>query len=130
MGIFESLGRDARRQIAEQVGPSTGAKPNKYGAVRTELDGYKFDSKKEAKRYGELKLLERAKQIESLEVHPRYSLIVAGTQVGVVEFDFRYIENGETVIEDCKGGEATNTPLFKLKRAIFEAMYGYKVRIL
>lgn len=103
-------------------------KRTKYGAVRQKVDGYSFDSIKESKRYGELKLLEHIGQIQSLEVHPRYSLLVAGEKVGIVEFDFRYIENKETVIEDVKT-TPTNTPISKLKRAIFEAMYGMKVRL-
>ena len=112
----------------------SGKRANKFGAVRTKADGYSFDSLKEARRYGELKLLQRAGKIVSLEIHPVYSLLVAGEKVGTVEFDFRYRQDhpwleSEVIIEDVKS-KATNTPLSKLKRSIFEAMYGMKVRLL
>jgi hypothetical protein len=44
----------------------------KFGSKKKVIDGYKFLSLLEAKRYGELKLLERAGEIKNLEVHPRY----------------------------------------------------------
>lgn len=115
--------------IALRAALKSAKRPNKYGAVRKSVDGYKFDSTKEARRYGELKLLERAGKICSLEIHPVYALAVSGQVIGNAEFDFRYIENGATVIEDCKGGSATNTPLSKWKRKHFEFQSGYKVRL-
>ena len=49
----------------------------KYHAKRTRLDGLTFDSQKEARRYAELKLLERAGQIHSLRRQVKYELIPA-----------------------------------------------------
>jgi dsDNA-binding SOS-regulon protein len=43
-------------------------KYNKYLNKKTEIDGITFASKKEAKRYSELKLLEKAKKIEDLQL--------------------------------------------------------------
>ena len=47
---------------------------NKYGARKTVIDGITFDSKREAIRYQELKLLERAGEIKDLELQPKYIL--------------------------------------------------------
>ena len=49
-------------------------KKSKYKAVKTEINGIKFDSKKEARRYKELKILEKADEIKSLELQPRFLL--------------------------------------------------------
>lgn len=100
--------------------------PNKYGAVKTKVDGITFDSGIEAARYQQLKLLMYAGEIWGLDTHPTYCLLPAETGTdGVIDAihfkpDFRYKEtgpDGETwlVIEDVKGGEATQTEAFKLK---------------
>jgi hypothetical protein len=73
------------------------------------LDGFKFDSKKEAKRYMELKLLERGNIISNLQLQVPFELIPS--QKGGMRkelpmrylADFVYTENGKQVIEDSKG---------------------------
>ena len=99
---------------------------NKYRAVKVELDGHKFDSKKEAARYQELKLLETAGEISQLRLQPAYKLIIAGIPIcydngrqAVYRGDFEYVRNGMIIIEDVKG---VRTDVYKLKRAIMRAM--------
>ena len=48
---------------------------NKYGNKKTVVDGITFDSRKEAKRYQELKLLEKAGEIKDLRRQVKYELI-------------------------------------------------------
>ena len=81
----------------------------KYHAKKTGLDGLTFDSQKEARRYAELKLLERAGQIHSLRRQVKYELIPAQKIHGrTVEracsymADFVYEENGQTKIQKRK----------------------------
>jgi len=95
---------------------------HKFNAVKTQVDGIVFDSKVEAKRYGELKLLESAKEIRGLKVHPRYPLDVEGFHICDYIADFAYREPGTPyeVVEDVKGFE---TPDFKLKEKLFRALY-------
>lgn len=76
---------------------------NKYGAKRTEVDGFVFDSKKEARRYGELKLLEQTGQIENLRLQVPYPIKVNGSLITTYIADFVYIEAGKEVVEDVKG---------------------------
>lgn len=70
---------------------------------------YIFDSAKEAQRYRELKLLERAKKISNLELQPRFLLQESfrknGKTYRKIEYvaDFKYIEKGKTIVEDVKG---------------------------
>lgn len=104
---------------------------NKYGNRRTEVDGISFASAKEARRYGELKLLERAGGIVELQIQPRFPLVVNGVKVCTYVGDFSYWPTnasgvlGERVVEDAKGFK---TPEFKLKAKLFQAIHGFPVR--
>jgi hypothetical protein len=102
----------------------TAPKRNKYNAKRVTLDGYTFDSQAEARRYGELRLLEAAGAIHGLRVHPVYVLLDAepGLRAVRYEADFEYIECGQRVAEDVKGGP-TETPVFRLKAQLFRRRY-------
>jgi hypothetical protein len=103
-------------------------RPGKYGAKATVVDGIRFASKKEAKRWGELNLLERAGEIRDLKrqvpilMHGEKEAIKTPTGKNAIYVaDFRYIDTktGLWVIEDAKGYA---TPVYKLKRAILAAM--------
>lgn len=82
---------------------------SKYNNVKVEFEGLKFDSKREFKRYTELKLLERGNSISDLRLQVPFELIPAQTgglrkELPMKYFaDFVYIENGKQVIEDSKG---------------------------
>lgn len=108
---------------------------HKYGAQQTVVDGIKFPSKAEARRYGELKLLQRAGRIDSLEVQPVFELTVSAggrwTKLGTYRADFRYwadvkTANPREVVEDVKG---YMTPLSKWKIKHVEAEHGITVEI-
>tara|TARA_X000001388_G_scaffold67229_1_gene54460 strand:+ start:1564 stop:1905 length:342 start_codon:yes stop_codon:yes gene_type:complete len=108
---------------------------NKYKAIRTEVDGIMFHSKKEAKRYSELKLLEKAGEISQLELQPKFIIQIEGIKICNYIADFRYIDKkaqgtngqmGTTVVEDVKG---VLTPVYRLKKKLVEALYPYvKIR--
>ena len=93
---------------------------------KTQIDMYVFDSAKEAKRYRELKLLEMAGEISDLELQPRFLLQESfrknGKAYRKIEYvaDFKYIENGKTIVEDVKG---LQTDVFKIKHKLFEKKY-------
>jgi hypothetical protein len=96
--------------------------PGKYHARKIKGDGYTFDSVAEHRRYCELVLLERAKQIENLQVHPKHDLIVNGEKIGTYAPDFSYFEIGRGVVyEECKSS-ATMTPASSLKIRVFQAL--------
>lgn len=103
--------------------------------TRVELDGYKFDSKAEARRYQELKLLAYNGDIENLEVHPSFDLMVLPrddkpeVRVGKYTADFQYWdkEKRKFIVEDVKGGSATKTEAYMLRKRMVEAMYGIEV---
>lgn len=107
---------------------------NKYHNKRVNLDGMTFDSMKEAQRWTELKLLERAGEISFLERQPSYVLIPKQVRDGkvierqtVYKGDFSYTDNktGETVVEDVKG---VRTKEYVLKRKLMLWEYGIIIR--
>lgn len=119
------------------------AKPaHKYHAVRTQVDGIMFASKKEAKRYQELKMLEQSGEIWDLELQPRFPLVVASTtgtvmgaakaiagafdgRIGEYRADFAYCDRHGRIVEDVKGFK---TPLYRWKAKHLAAQYGIQIR--
>ncbi len=102
---------------------------HKYSAIATEIDGHRFPSRAEARRYSELRMLEKAGEIEGLELQPKFPLIVNGEKVGTYIADFRYrMGKSKTieVIEDVKG---VATPVFKLKQKMVRAQYGIEIAV-
>lgn len=102
--------------------------PRKYNNQPTTVDGIRFDSKKEARRYCELDLLQKAGQITHLQCHPRYIFKVNGLTVGRYTADFCYREDGELIVEDVKGGDATKTEAYRMRKALMLACHGIEVK--
>lgn len=117
---------------------------NKYGARKVTIDGITFDSRKEAQRYRELKLLLLTGQIIGLQMQVPFELVPAqyeetgevyskGSRKGqpkqgkcieksvVYLADFVYIEDGRRIVEDVKG---MRTKDYILKRKLFRYRYG------
>lgn len=107
---------------------------NKYRAKPTEVDGIRFASKGESRRYQELILLQCAGEISQLELQPEYKLYCGRRPVTYPSgrhakyiADFRYIDKERgMVVEDFKGKD---TQLSKLKRALVKAHYGVTVEL-
>ena len=111
-------------------------KANKYKNIETIVDGIRFQSKAEARRYSELKLLERANEIRDLKLQPRYPLMCGDRPISIRNkhgvkrkvvyiADFEYVDKfGVFIVEDVKGYD---TPTSRLKRGILEAQYGIVV---
>jgi hypothetical protein len=104
---------------------------SKYRAIRTEVDGISFASKREAKRYSELKMLERAKVIKDLQLQVRYPLEVNGVKITTYIGDFSYLENDKFIVEDAKGFYRTKDPitrLYDVKKRLMLALHGIEIR--
>lgn len=108
---------------------------SKYGNKKTYVDGIKFDSKKEANRYIELKTLLLAGKITGLELQKSYDLIPAqylninGKRKCIerpIKYvaDFVYQQDGVTVVEDVKGKK---TPAYIIKRKLMLWVNGIKI---
>ncbi len=97
---------------------------SKYRAKRTEVDGIIFHSKREAARYQELKILERAKVISDLRLQVPFPFVVNGIKIGKFTADFVYTENGKEVVEDSKGYKVRDYPL---RKKLMLALYGVSI---
>jgi Fe2+ or Zn2+ uptake regulation protein len=116
---------------------------NKYRNTKTIVDGITFDSRKEASRYRELKLLLEAGSISNLRCQEKFVLIpvqrepdIIGVRGGVKKgkviekecsylADFVYEEDGQTVVEDTKG---FRTKDYIIKRKLMLYFYGIKIK--
>lgn len=104
---------------------------NKYGAKKITIDGITFDSKKEANRYCELRLLERAGVISQLKRQVRYTLIPKQEGERACEYiaDFVYHdkESNKEVVEDVKS-KATRTDAYIIKRKLMKHIYNITIK--
>jgi hypothetical protein len=102
---------------------------SKYGTIKTVVDNITFDSIKEARRYGELKELEKQGKIKNLTIHPKFLLQDKFKHKGkthkkiTYSADFQYEENGDIVVEDVKGYK---TDVYRMKMKMFLFRYGDK----
>lgn len=106
------------------------AKPgrSKYGAVKTTVGGEKFDSIKEANRWKELCLLQKAGKIKELKHHYRFPIRVEGTLIGQYTCDFIYWTTHrdgnlyKQVVEDVKSEATAKDPLWRFKKKVLAAI--------
>ena len=115
----------------------------KYNNKKITRNGITFDSKKEARRYGELLLLERAGEITDLQRQVEFVLIptqrdpdIIGVRGGVkkgraielpVKYvaDFVYKENDKIVVEDTKGFKTKD---YIIKRKLMLYIHGIRIK--
>lgn len=105
---------------------------SKYGAKKVTAQGITFDSKREANRYRELVLLERAGRLSNLQRQVKFELIPSQRVNGkVVEractyvADFVYLENGQKVVEDTKGFKTKD---YIIKRKLMLWVHGIQIK--
>ncbi len=121
---------------------------NKYGAQKTLVDGIMFDSKREADRYRQLKILLDRGEISNLEMQVKYELIPAQYETTerygkrgqrlkdgrkLLEkpvtyiADFRYcdLSSGEIVVEDCKG---MRDQKYRIKKKLMLWVHGIRIK--
>jgi hypothetical protein len=107
--------------------------PSRFPAKRTTVDGITFDSKREAKRYGELRLLERAGEIRALQIQPAFLVWIKDELFCTYTADFQYIDlrrspdGHRMVIEDCKSSGTAKDTAYRLRKKAAELFYGIKV---
>lgn len=103
----------------------------KYRNTPTTLDGLAFHSKREAKRYQALKLLEASGAIRHLELQTKYRIEVNGVLICTYTADFRYAEfnrkeqRWDLIVEDVKGFANDRWPM---KKKLMRACHGIQVR--
>lgn len=105
---------------------------NKYNAKKTVVDGITFDSKKEAARYAELKLLEKSGCITNLKLQEKFEIVPKRFQNKTARYyiaDFVYTEGYKDIIEDVKSPATRHNPVYSLKKALMLVNYpGFEFR--
>lgn len=115
-------------QLAEALGKQP--KPLKYRNQPVTIDGRRFPSQKEGKRYVALRLMERAGEVVDLELQPRFPLAVNGLHVCEYRADFRYreVKTGNVIVEDVKSAATKADRLYQFKTRLLYALTGIAVR--
>lgn len=109
----------------------------KYGNKKVQIDGIAFDSKREAARYSDLKLLQKAGLIACLELQKEFELIPAqyrnvnGKKICVersvkYKADFCYFDNEKRrwIVEDTKGFKTKD---YIIKRKLLLFVHGIEI---
>lgn len=121
-------------------------KGQKYKNKKIEIDGIKFDSTKEGKRYLALKQALYDGKIQDLKLQVKYELIPAIKEEYVEHLktkdrvktrtlqlpitytcDFQYMKDGELVVEDVKASPKMLPKEFTLKEKLM--FWKYRIRI-
>lgn len=115
------------------------------------LNGETFDSKKEYRRYCELKLLERAGKIKNLEKQVKFVLIPAQYETYerygkkgrrlkdgqkllekecayIADFRYQDIHTGELIVEDVKSEATKKKESYIIKRKLMLSVFKIKIK--
>ena len=140
----ERYQKQVLRKIAEQEKAKAPPAPqntkgSKYHNIKTDLNGIRFDSRKEARRFGELWAMEQAGEIKDLRLQVNFTLREGYTKPDgervkpiVYKADFTYWKRDENgaytlyIVEDVKS-TATRTEVYKIKRKLFREKYGMDI---
>lgn len=133
MGIrFEDLSPEMQAKVKEKE--TEKRKKSKYNNQKTETNGIKFDSKKEARRYMELRQLETMGKISDLKLQHTFTLQEAfttenGERIQAIKYiaDFTYCEDGKFVVEDVKSPATRSNPVYRMKNRMM-AEKGYVIK--
>lgn len=111
------------------VDVSSKKKKSKYGNVKVEFDGYWFDSKKESRRYLELREKAKRFEISQLEVHAEFPLMVEGKLIATYVCDFKYRTSPDfiLVVEDVKSAATRVIQKYRMKKKLMKAIYNIDI---
>lgn len=124
-------------------------KGERYNHTKVEVNGLKFDSKKEYQRYLVLKEAEDKGIITDLRTQVKYELIPAVVEEYIEHLktkdkvktralqlaitwtaDFVYLKDGEEVVEDVKPSKALLSDRFVIKEKLFFWKYRKRIRLI
>ena len=104
------------------------SKGSKYKNVATTVDGIRFDSKKEARRYKMLLAAQDAGVISDLQRQVRYQLHCApGLDVATYVADFVYVRDDKVIVEDVKSAITRKNAVYRLKKRWMLLEHGIEV---
>ncbi len=137
------LGPAAQKQVLDKLaGEQKQEKRSKYNNRKVVMDGIKFDSEREAARFGELKVLRAMGKIRNLRLQANFTLVEGYTTIEgerikpmVYRADFTYERATEPdcngvvhwlrEVEDAKG---VKTKDYLLKKKLMQDKYHITIR--
>lgn len=119
-------------------------KESKYHSEKVQIDGETFDSRREARRWMDLRLLERAGEIRDLRRQVKYILIPCQREAPIItktgkekpgkviekecsylaDFVYQDARTGETIVEDAKG---FRTEVYRIKKKLMLYVHGIRI---
>ncbi len=139
MNQFLDHEEEVKRAFESAPEPKDKKKKSRYSNERVELDGHKFDSKKEAQRWRTLKFEETAGLVKDIEHHKIFKLVVNGVKISTYEADFVYRRRDafgawRRVVEDVKEAYflkrkgSADYRLYRMKRDLMKALFGITIQ--
>jgi hypothetical protein len=103
-------------------------KPSKHRNILTEIDGLLFHSKKEARRYLDLREQQRAGAITELATQVNFPICVNQILVTtyIADFTYRYRE-GNKIVEDVKSSHTRKMDVYRIKKKLMKAVLGIEI---
>lgn len=126
-----------RREILKQCDKPKASNRNKFNAQKVELYGMTFDSKKERRRYIELKAMQQRGEITKLEHHTKFELVPKTKLEGekrtkpAVRYyaDFTYYNGeGKYIVEDVKSAATRKLPSYRTKKHLMKTVHGIDIK--
>ena len=125
-----------RREILKQLDKPKAAKRNKFNASKVECDSMTFDSKKEHKRYIELKAMQQRGEIRDLQHHTKFELASKTKLEGekrakpalryFADFTY-YMISGEYIVEDVKSAATRKLASYRTKKHLMSTVHGISI---
>lgn len=125
---MSDIGEPSRKLMGNKFIAKRPPKRSKYRNVKTVVNSITFDSKKEAKRWGELKFMEKVGLITELKRQVRYKLQVGTEKIAFYVCDFSYRRDGVLVVEDVKSEFTKKLAAYRYKKKLMLALHAINIR--
>ena len=116
------------------INNSITAKQNKYHNKKVIVDDIKFDSKKEANRYNQLKLLEKVGVIKNLQRQVKFELQPSfkynNKTIRAINYiaDFVYEQDGKQIVEDVKSEATRKDKVYLIKKKMLLYIFNIEIK--
>lgn len=132
-GLDITVSEPVRIEAVYMVEPEPQFKRSKHRNIKTEIDGITFDSKKEARRYLDLREQQRAGAISGLLTQFRYTICIKDkeeTYQHICDYiaDFTYQDrDGKVIVEDVKSSHTRKMDVYRIKKKLMKVVLGIDI---
>lgn len=125
---------DQYRELTGKAKQAKPAKQSKYKNTKVVIDGHAFDSKKEADRYQDLKILVKAGQISDLQLQVAFvlveSVVLDGRKKPAMRYiaDFVYCSDGLKIVEDVKSSATRKLAAYRQKKHLMKSVHNIEIQ--